>query len=147
MPNSVTHIDSPRFGTLEISPERIIEFPAGLPGFDEMKRFSLFHPEGEDPKYFILQCVDHPEVAFNIADPARFGFTYEISLSDDEIALIGLDDPADATVVVLLVKEEVVGQPLRANLQAPLILNLKTRKGLQHVFSRLDYQVTLKGSN
>lgn len=147
MPNSVTHIDSPRFGSLEISPERIIEFPAGLPGFDEMKRFSLFHPEGEDPKYFILQCVDHPEVAFNIADPARFGFTYEISLSDEEIALIGLDDPADATVVVLLVKEEVAGQPLRANLQAPLILNLKTRKGLQHVFSRLDYQVTLKGSN
>ncbi|GAB2180135.1 flagellar assembly protein FliW [Denitratisoma sp. agr-D3] len=146
MSNSVTHIDSPRFGTLEVSPERIIDFPAGIPGFDEMHRFSLFHPEGEDPKYFILQCLDHPEVAFNIADPARFGFSYEIALSDEESAILGLDDPADAVVAVLLLKEAESGQPLRANLQAPLILNLKTRKGLQHVFSRLDYQVTLKGS-
>lgn len=145
MTNSVTHIDSPRFGTLEISPERIIEFPAGLPGFDDMRRFSLFHPEGEDPKYFMLQSVDQPDIVFNIADPSRYGFTYEIALSDEETNLIGLDDPADAVVAVMLLKEGFAEQALRANLQAPLILNLKTRKGLQHVFSRLDYQVTLKG--
>lgn len=147
MPNSVTHIDSPRFGTLEVSPERIIDFPVGIPGFDDMRRFSLFHPEGEDPKYFILQCLDHPDLAFNITDPARFGFTYEIALSDEETAMLGLDNPADAVVAVMLLKEADDSQPLRANLQAPLILNLKARKGLQHVFSRLDYQVTLKGSS
>ncbi|RTL51440.1 MAG: flagellar biosynthesis protein FliW [Rhodocyclaceae bacterium] len=141
---AVTRIESPRFGTLEVSPEHVIEFPAGLPGFEEARLFTLFHPEGEDPKYFFLQSMEQPDVAFHIADPSRFGFTYEIALSDEESALIGLSNPADAVVAVILVKDDNASQPLRANLQAPLIINLNTRKGLQHVFSRLDYQVTLK---
>lgn len=146
MSNTVV-INSPRFGTLEISPERIIEFPAGLPGFDDLRQFTLFHPEGEDPKYFLLQSLDQPDLVFSIADPSRFGFTYEISLSDEETDLIGTSDPAEMIVAVFLLKEDFAAEPLRANLQAPLVINLKTRKGLQHVFSRLDYQVTLKGGN
>lgn len=149
MSEEIIHIDSPRFGTLEVSPERIIEFPVGLPGFEDSKRYSLFHPEGEEPKYFVLQSLDHPEVAFHVADPSRFGFTYEITLSDDESALIGVTNPADIVVAVMLLKEvRGLGDPsVRANLNAPLVINMATRKGLQHVFSRLDYQVTLRGSN
>lgn len=149
MSEEIIRIESPRFGTLEISPERIIEFPSGLPGFEDSKRYSLFHPEGDDPKYFVLQSLDHPDVAFHVADPARFGFTYDITLSDDESALIGVTNPADVVVAVMLLKEvRGLGDPsVRANLNAPLVINMATRKGLQHVFSRLDYQVTLRGSN
>jgi flagellar assembly factor FliW len=35
---------------------------------------------------------------------------------------------------------------LRANLQAPLVLNVRARRGIQHVFARLNYQVTLTSS-
>ncbi|HEY3431822.1 MAG TPA: flagellar assembly protein FliW [Rhodocyclaceae bacterium] len=148
MNEEFARIESPRFGTLEISPERIIEFPNGIPGFEDIHRYSLFHPETEDPKYFILQAVDNPDVAFHIADPSRFGFTYEIELSDEESNIIGLEDPADVVVVVMLLKDAILGnKPLRANLNAPLVLNLKTRKGLQHVFAELNYQVTLKDSS
>lgn len=138
------NIDSPTSATLDITPERIIEFPVGLAGFEKLHRFTLFHPEnptGEQPRYFILQSLDDPEISFSIADPALFGFNYEITLSDPESAAIELADPADAAVVVILVKEN--GQ-LRANLQAPLVLNLRKRRGIQHVFARLNYQVTLK---
>lgn len=135
------HIDAPRSGTLAVAADRIIEFPHGLPGFENLHRFSLFH--GEDgagaPRYFVLQSLDDDEVAFTIADPARFGFDYEITLSDEEVAALDLADPAEAAVVVILGKEQ---DRLRANLQAPLVLNLRTRRGIQHVFSRLDYQVT-----
>ena len=85
-------IESPRFGTLEVEPSRIIEFPRGLIGFEECKRFSLFHPEGETPSYFILQSLDDPVLAFHIADPAPFGFGHEIILSDAEAADLGLGD-------------------------------------------------------
>lgn len=138
------NIDTPSSGSLDVAPERVIEFPAGLAGFEDLRRYSLFHPEakaGGMPSYFILQSLDDPAIAFNIADPAAFGFSYEITLSDGESAALDLADPAEAAVVVILVKEN--GQ-LRANLQAPLVLNLRTLRGIQHVFSRLNYQVTIK---
>lgn len=140
------HIDSPRFGALEVEPSKIIEFPHGLPGFEDIRRFTLLHPDdaaGESPNYFILQSVDDPAVAFHIADPAHFGFNYEITLSDEDAAMINLADPATASVVVMLVNE---GGGVRANLNAPLVLNLEARLGVQHVFARLNYEVTVKGN-
>ncbi|MBL8488994.1 MAG: flagellar assembly protein FliW [Rhodocyclaceae bacterium] len=137
-------IESPLYGPIEVAADRIIEFPRGLPGFEELRRFSLFHPEGEAPAYFILQSLDAPDVAFHVADPARFGFDYRISLSDEEAGVLGLGDPADAAVVVMLLRDpQADGRPgpLRANLQAPLVLNVAARRGLQHVFERLDYAV------
>ncbi len=138
-------IDSPRFGRLEVEPSRVIEFPAGLAGFEDCRRFTLFHPEEESPRYFILQSLDDPAVAFHIADPGQLGFHFDVELSDDEIAMLALTDPSQAVVVVILMKGEVDGG-LRANLNAPLILNLETRRGLQHVFSRLNYNVTSRGA-
>jgi flagellar assembly factor FliW len=136
-------IESPRFGTLEVDPTKVIEFPRGLLGFEQCRRFSLFNPQDDDPKYFILQSLDEPDVAFHIADPARFGFSYDISLSDAEIAEIQLKDPAEAAVAVILSKPEHASR-ISANLNAPLVINLASRLGLQHVFARLDYSVTLK---
>ena len=138
------NIDNPHAGSLDVAPDRVIEFPEGLAGFEEFRRFSLFHPEtpeGETPRYFILQSMDDPAVAFNIADPALFGFNYEINLSDPESAALDLVDPSEAAVVVILVKD---GESVRANLKAPLVLNVRARRGIQHVFTGLDYQVALK---
>lgn len=138
------NIDTPHSGSIEVAPDRIIEFPNGLAGFEQFRRYSLFHPETEEgapPRFFILESLDDPAVAFNIADPALFGFTYEINLPDDEAAALDLSDPAEAAVVVILVKD---GDSVRANLKAPLILNVRARRGIQHVFAGLDYQVALK---
>lgn len=137
------NIESPRYGAIEVAPDKVIEFPRGMPGFDELRNFTLLHPEGEDPKYFVLQSLDLPEVAFNLTDPARFGFNFEISLSDDDAAALELAAPEEAAVVVMLVRD---GEGhLRANLNAPLVLNLRSRRGIQHVFSRLNYEVTVRG--
>jgi len=131
-------IESPRFGRLTVSPEKIIDFPRGLPGFEDLHRFTLLHPKGETPKYFVLQSLDDAEIAFHITDPAPWGFSYQIKLSDEESDLLGEGDPGDFVVVVMLIKTE--HGHLRANLKAPLVINVKTRRGLQHIFSTLDYQ-------
>jgi flagellar assembly factor FliW len=133
-------IDSPRFGSLEVEPSRVIEFPVGMAGFEDCKRFTLFHPDEENPPYFILQSLDDPAVAFHIADPALFGFNFDINLTDEEAELIQLGNPDDLAVVVILTKGG-DRSPLRANLNAPIVLNLASRRGLQHVFSTLNYNV------
>lgn len=143
------NIDTPHAVSVAVSPDHVIEFPEGLAGFEEFRRFSLFHPktaEGTAPRYFILQSLDDPAIAFNIADPELFGFNYEINLSDAEAAALDLADPAEAAVVVILVKDGKTanGAPVRANLKAPLVINVRARRGIQHVFSHLNYQVTLR---
>lgn len=135
------NIDTPTSASIEVAPERIIDFPAGLAGFESLHRYTLHHPateEGKEPAYFVLQSVDDPEVAFTIADPSLFGFSYEIALSDQESAAIALADPSDAAVVVILAKEN---GKVRANLKAPLVINLKERRAIQHIFADLNYQV------
>lgn len=142
------NIDTPNSGTIEVAPDRVIEFPNGLAGFEAFCRYSLFHPETSGdtpPRYFILQSLDDAAIAFNIADPALFGFSYEIDLTDEEAAALDLADPAEAAVVVILVKDG--SGEVRANLKAPLVINLRSRRGIQHVFARLNYQVTLKSSD
>ena len=139
-------IESPRFGTLEVEPSKIIEFPNGLPGFEDCRRFTLFHPEGEDPKYFILQSLDDAALAFFLADPARFGFSYEISLSDEESKTLQLIDPAEMAVAVILTKPDDEGA-LSANLNAPLVLNLAAKRGIQHVFADLKYAIRPEPKN
>ncbi|MDE2599182.1 MAG: flagellar assembly protein FliW [Rhodocyclaceae bacterium] len=131
-----------RYGEIEVDADKVIEFPQGLAGFEALRRFAFLHPESDSPKYYILQSMDDADVAFTIADPAVFGFSYEITLNDAESALLGQTDSpdcvADDAVLVILSKEN-DNAPLRAILKAPLILNLKTRRGIQHTFARLDY--------
>ncbi len=126
-------IDSQRFGALEASPDKFIEFPAGLPGFKNLHRYSLFYPEGQsDPAIFlIMQSVDDPAVAFNVTSPSRFGCDYQITLTDSECEMIGLVDPADAIVAVMLVKDVASGLPISSGLYAPLVINRHTRRGVQ----------------
>ena len=136
-------IESPRFGTLNVEPSKIIEFPQGLAGFEDFRRFSLFHPEGEEPKFFILQSLDDAAIAFHVTDPALLGFSYEIELTDDEMAAIGLTDQGEAAVLVMLSKQPGDAQQagLHANLKAPLVINTGTQRGLQHIFAQLRYDV------
>jgi len=136
------NIDSPTSAAIDVAPERVIEFPVGLAGFEDLRRYTLFHPEtqeGVQPHYFILQSLEDAEVSFTIADPALFGFSYEITLTDTESAAIDLAEPGEAAVVVILVKEN--GQ-VRANLKAPLVINLRARRAIQHIFADLNYQIS-----
>lgn len=136
------NIESPRFGTLSVEADKIIEFPAGLAAFEDCHRFTLFHPIDAEAQFFILQSVDDAAVAFHIADPALLGFSYEIKLSDEELALLKLNDPQEAAVMVILWKNDAEPDAkLRANLNAPLIININERRGLQHIFARLNYAV------
>jgi len=150
-------IESPRFGTLVVEPSHVIEFPRGLLGFEGCKRFSLFHAEGGAPDFFILQSLDDAAIAFHIADAAGLGFGCEIVLSDAEAADLELGDSERRVVnsvansgsqlaLVVILSKEAPGQPVQANLNGPLVINLDTRRGLQHVLARLDCIVPLPES-
>lgn len=142
-------IESPVLGTVEVADDKIIEFPGGLSGFEQLRRFALLHDEDDAAReLFLLLSVDSPDVLFSVTDPANVAVHYELRLTDEESADIGLDDPTQAAVLVILRRDDSDGAPesagLRANFMAPLIVNLDTRRGLQKVMSRVDCEVTLR---
>ena len=145
---AVAKIESPRFGTLMVNPSHVIEFPRGLVGLEECKHFALFHPEQKQTVHFLLQSLDDPALAFHISDPEQLGFAYQIVLADEEAADLAIrgaernvaKSAARLAVAVILSKER-PDQPVRANLNGPLVINLDTRRGLQHVFVHLENSI------
>ena len=79
-----------------------------------------------------------------VTDPGAYGLHYELELNDDEAALLQAADPADIALMLVLYKQEDAGAPIRANLQAPLLINTRSRRGLQKVMPRIEPRVTLK---
>lgn len=144
-------IESAQFGTFEVAEDKLIEFPAGLPGFEDCKRFALVHEEGADA-VTLLQSVDDPEVVFALADPVSFGIHYEFRLTDDEQAALGLQSPEQALVVVIVRKNEAgEGTPasagLRANFMAPLVINVEARRGVQKVINKMECDITMRAKD
>ncbi|MDR0997049.1 MAG: flagellar assembly protein FliW [Zoogloeaceae bacterium] len=134
------------FGEIDVDPAKVLEFPRGLANFEQQTRYMLIHEPGtgNDPVSYTLQSLDDPTLALQLIDPAALGFSYELALSDDEAALIGLANPKDAAVMLVIFKrEDKATAGLGAGLRAPLIINTQTRKGLQKPLPRLHPNVVL----
>ena len=133
------------FGSVEISPEKVINFPNGLVGFESSKRYMIAHDESEMTRVsYTLQSLDDPMLAFQIIDPAALGFNYELALSDAENAL--LNSPAAEDVLVMLVltrKDEGGKNEISPNLRAPLLINTKELVGMQKIMEKFISNVTL----
>ena len=138
-------ITSPVVGEMEVSADRVIAFPTGLPGFETCKQFTLLHTEGCDaPKLFLLQCLDDPEVVFTVTTPDTLGLNYEFALTDDEVAALQLSNPDDVSVLLIVRRNDAGSAPVHANVMAPLVLNTATRRALQKIIGKVDTSVTLK---
>lgn len=132
-----------QFGKQEVDPETLITFDAGLPGFENLTRFKLFHEEGK-PTVFWLQAIDDPDVQFAIADPSTFNVTYEISLSDDELATLKLASSEDLAVLVTLAKNDDQAAGLHANFMGPILINTRERLGMQKLLDQVESSVFIR---
>ena len=54
-------------------------------------------------------------------------------LGDEDCALIDMKDSDDVAVVVIVYRNETEGGKIAANTRSPVILNLKSRKGMQKI--------------
>jgi flagellar assembly factor FliW len=125
------HVQTTRFGTVEVGNDRLMDFPAGLLGFSSYTRFALLQPD-EDGIFYWLQSVDSAELAFVVTDPGRWCDEYEATVRREHMDLLDLESLTDARVFVIVNKYD---DMLTANLQGPLVINLRNRRGMQIVLS------------
>jgi flagellar assembly factor FliW len=113
---STVTIDSPRFGTLEIASEDVIEFPHGLIGLGG-SRFAIVEREGS---FSWLHSIDDPSLALPVTNPWDFFADYSVELSDEASEPITAA-PADVAVWVT-VRAGAELADFYANLRAPILV-------------------------
>ena len=113
---STVTIDSPRFGTLEIASEDVIEFPHGLIGLGG-SRFAIVEREGS---FSWLHSIDDPSLALPVTNPWDFFADYSVELSDEASEPITAA-PADVAVWVTVRAGSELAD-FYANLRAPILV-------------------------
>lgn len=137
-------IDSEHLGTVEVDDAAVVEFPAGIIGFPDQRRYAIVAAD-DSGLYSWLQSLDEPGLAFLALVPAPFFPDYAPVVPDEDCLSIGLADPADAQLLCLVT----VGEDLvTANLLGPIVLNVRTRLARQVVLtdSRLSTKVPVVAS-
>jgi flagellar assembly factor FliW len=138
-----------------------LSFVHPMPGFAGLRRFVLVRleapesasevdetadPAGDagmasaDSPLYELRSLERPDVRFLVAVPGAYFSDYDIELDDRECGDLGLTDPADALVLVMVT----VGRDAAsttANLLAPLVINARTRVAAQVILTGSDWTV------
>lgn len=130
------------FGTFDVAAEDIVSFPAGLPGFEECRRFVVLSSRELEP-FKCLQSVEGPSASFLAVDPRRAFPDYRCVLSD--VDRVRLGEP-DETRLVWLAIVTVHENETIVNLRAPVVVNPDRMLGYQLMPSNslypLRYELT-----
>jgi flagellar assembly factor FliW len=133
-------LEGTRFGNIEFIPEDVVVFEDGLIGFFDYKEYVIISTK-EGSMFRWLQSLEEPKLAFLLADPNKFmeSYTPEISLSQAEE--LGLNE--ETPHLVLVTATIPTGKPMdaRANLTAPIVINLETNQAKQIVLDNDAYTI------
>lgn len=136
---ATTTIETARFGEVTFAETDVFEFPWGLPGFADQRRF-LALSLAEQPNFVWLQSVDDPQLALPAADPWQIFPDYEPRMPAYATEALELSSAEDFTILcVIVVTKE--AEEMTMNLMAPVVINLKTRRGRQVMLENSSYSV------
>jgi flagellar assembly factor FliW len=138
----MAQVETEYFGTMSYREDSVFEFPAGLPAFLAEKHFVPIESPQHAPLLF-LQSITRPALCFlalpiQVVDP-----DYRLAVAREDLvslALVPDRQPqleTEAAVLVLLSLRD--GLPPTANLMAPIVVNLKTRRALQAIRQDAEY--------
>jgi flagellar assembly factor FliW len=139
MESAAMTIATSRFGEVTFSEADVFEFPWGLPGFADQRRF-LALSLAEQPNFVWLQSLDDPAIALPASDPWQIFDDYEPRLPAYATEALDIHGPEDFTILCIVVVTK-DAEEMTMNLMAPIILNLKTRRGRQVMLENSGYSV------
>lgn len=122
---------------VEVPDTELFILPRGLLGFEEYSRFVLFQM---DEPFFLLQSVDEADLGFVLIDPTLLVSEYSAKPSHEDLTLIGMQG-SDELLLMSIVTVGANGQPVSANLRAPIAFDPARKIGCQAVLPESPYGV------
>jgi flagellar assembly factor FliW len=136
-------VQSTRFGTpetVEIPDDAILDFPEGIPGFQDHHAFALIEDE-RTPALSWLQSLHDANIVFGLIDPEAVVTGYEPALYDQDLACLQLPEDegtVDLRCILVAWSRE---RMITANLKAPILLNRQRQLGKQVILSDERYDL------
>jgi flagellar assembly factor FliW len=129
------------FGRLSYEDDSVFRFPVGLPAFEEERCFLRIEPPGSAPLVF-LQSMARASLCFLAFPVGMVDPGYRLAMTGEDLVVLGLEPgqtpDAGGGILTLALLSIHDGTPVTANLMAPIVVNLKTRRAVQAI--RCDSQ-------
>lgn len=109
----------------------VIEFVTPLPGFPDLTRFALVEL-AEDGSLAALRSLEEPGVRFLVMPPSRVFPEYAPVIDDETAARLEISGPDEVLLLVVVNAGGGVDEAT-ANLLAPVLVNVATRRAQQIV--------------
>ena len=133
-------INTKHLGQLEISEENIINFPKGLPGFEDRRDFALIAIE-DTGGFYLLQDLEKTYISFIMVNPWNFYKDYSIDIKEEYLKTIEAEsNDSDIIRVYVIITLEDSLKSSTCNLMAPIIINTEKRKGRQIILNESPYR-------
>ncbi len=130
------------FGEVEIEDSKIINFPNGIIGFPDLKRFTLMHDETDEGQATIkwLQSIEEPGFAMPVLDPLIVCSDYNPVVDIKDVKGMGeLDEKELLVLVTVTVPHDLT--KMTVNLMGPFIINVSDMTAVQTIVDNDDYPV------
>jgi len=126
-----------RFGEVDLTNEKIINFPYGIIGFESNTQFIILNFLENSPLQW-LQSITDPSLAFVICDPWYFFKDYDPKIKEEEIKELKVDSK-DELVLLTIVSVPSDISKTSLNLLSPIIINSTKLIGKQLILYDSEY--------
>lgn len=127
-----------RFGEIELQTDKIMNFPNGIPGFENQLRFIMLQTEEELP-FSYMQSVNDGDLAFIVTNPFLFFTDYQFDLPQEIQNELNLRNESDVMIFSIVTVNAQAGE-LTLNLLAPIVLNMAEKVGQQIILHQTNYK-------
>ncbi|TCO76467.1 flagellar assembly protein FliW [Marinisporobacter balticus] len=131
-------IQTRHFGEIEIKDETIINFPEGIPAFEDFKQYVVIKNPDTENDFHWLQCVDNSDLTFVVVNPFEIKEDYDFEIPDRIVKQLQIEKYEDVMILSIIVIPENV-EKITANLKAPVIINIHKKIGKQFVLEDERY--------
>ncbi len=114
-------IDTDRFGTFDTKDSKLIEFPQGLPGFEDLHNFIILEVGQTKPIYW-LQSTENKYIALPVILTFEILDDYYIDIRDNELEELFVESQNDLLIMNVVVIPNPI-EKMTVNLAAPIVIN------------------------
>jgi flagellar assembly factor FliW len=117
-----------QFGKIEFEESSVLDFPAGLPGFENKTRFVLLERIEWKP-LVAIQSIDTPELCFFALPVESIDAEYRLCIAPEDERMLALTGKPLSLAILSATEASV----WTANLLAPVVINKESRRAVQAV--------------
>ena len=121
---------SSKIGNIQVSEDRILNFPRGLVGYPKARHFILVQLK-DNPTFMLLQNVENQQLGLFVVEPFGFMPDYQVQVGNTEEKILRVRTIDELTILVSVSIPHGRPENTALNLAGPILVNTRKKIGLQ----------------